>query len=110
MVIDSGEDENARGPIRLRTALAESDTSVTDRLVEQLGPDVLDSTLLLMGLDSEGGGARSARLDRARRHRLPSRVVPSPCSKNAAERALGQSGRRSQRTVGSGPTAQACIA
>ena len=64
MVIDSGEDENARGPIRLRTALAESDTSVTDRLVEQLGPDVLDSTLLLMGLDSEGGGARSARLDR----------------------------------------------
>src|SRR3990170_3845844 len=51
MVIDTEEGGEARGPVRLRTALAEGDASVGDHLLALLGPAVVESTLDLMGLD-----------------------------------------------------------
>jgi membrane peptidoglycan carboxypeptidase len=51
MVIDTGEGGESSGPVRLRTALAEGDASVTDQLLALLGPAVVESTLDLMGLD-----------------------------------------------------------
>jgi len=62
MIIDAGNGAEARGPVRLRTALAEGDVSVTDQLLGVLGPAVVESTLDLMGFDSsaaaEGGQVR----------------------------------------------------
>jgi membrane peptidoglycan carboxypeptidase len=62
MVIAAGGAGAPGGPIRLRTALVEGNASVTDQLLEALGPRVVDSTLDLMGL--EVGEGRPVRLDR----------------------------------------------
>lgn len=69
MIIDAGEGDEARGPIRLRTALADGDVSTADQLLDLLGPGVVASTLGQMGLGlppeslgAEAGGAQ-VRLD-----------------------------------------------
>jgi membrane peptidoglycan carboxypeptidase len=62
MVMATGDGGAPGGPIRLRTALVEGNSSVTDQLLEALGPRVVDSTLALMGL--EVGEGRPVRLDR----------------------------------------------
>lgn len=60
MVIDTGEGAAARGPVRLRTALAEGDVSVTDQLLSLLGPGVVGSTFDLIGLGAAGETLSSA--------------------------------------------------
>lgn len=56
MVIDNDGEAEGAGPVRLRTALAHGDGSVSEQLLSLLGPDVAASTLGLVGLGDAGDG------------------------------------------------------
>jgi membrane peptidoglycan carboxypeptidase len=55
MIIDADAGEAEGGPVRLRTALAEGDRSISQQLATLVGPAVVESTFDLLGVETGDG-------------------------------------------------------